>query len=457
MSNAERRIYLLSRLDFSPETIAHVLAKTSRSPKPFDEIARGVYGSQKFHERWVVGFGHGSIAEHAVLHFALENVSRLAAEAIEGNRLCSYMEKSSRYQEFSTYYLPGELEGSALGRLYTEACEGLFAAYHRCLARLGADGSEDVHDVCRFLLPAAALANLGMTANARSLEWGITKLLSHPLSEVRAIGEQLKGVAREKLPTLVKYAQADPYLTGTAAVLQCCSAEVLQHLRIAAPPHRSSVQLSHYDRRAEEKFVAGCLYRYSALAWENLLLQAREMSQAEREELVEAALGRLGPRDRPPRELEHISYTFDCLLDQGAYRDLARHRMMTQTAQRPTVEHGYAVPRAIAEGGLRQEYEEAIGRATEAYRKIKPEYPHEAAYLVTNAHNRRVLMTLNLRELYHLVGLRTRKEGHFSYRRIAARMFELAREKHPLLLGYLPFAEEPPASAELEREYFAKV
>ncbi len=455
MSNAERRIYLLSRRDLSPETIAHVLAKTSRSPKPFDEIARGVYGSQKFHERWVVGFGHGSIAEHAVLHLALENVSRLAAEAIEGNRLCSYMEKSSRYQEFSTYYLPGELEGSALGRLYNEACEGLFAAYHRCLARLGADGSEDVHDVCRFLLPAAALANLGMTANARSLEWGITKMLSHPLSEVRAIGEQLKGVAREKLPTLVKYAEANPYLTGTAAALE-------QHAHLLResdthPRSEPSVQLIDYDREAEEKFVAGCLYRYSALPWENLLLQAREMSQAEREELVEAALGRLGPHDRPPRELEHISYTFDCLLDQGAYRDLARHRMMTQTAQRPTVEHGYAVPRAIAEGGLRQEYEEAIGGATEAYRKIKPEYPHEAGYLVTNAHNRRVLMTLNLRELYHLVGLRTRKEGHFSYRRIAARMFELAREKHPLLLGYLPFAEEPPASAELEREYFAKV
>ena len=33
--------------------------------------------SADFHEKWVVGYGHSSVAEHAVLHIALENVSRL--------------------------------------------------------------------------------------------------------------------------------------------------------------------------------------------------------------------------------------------------------------------------------------------------------------------------------------------------------------------------------------------
>jgi thymidylate synthase ThyX len=57
-----------------------------------------------------------SVAEHAVLHLALENVSRLAIETIEANRLASYTEKSTRYQlwDEDAFYLPDELAGHPL-------------------------------------------------------------------------------------------------------------------------------------------------------------------------------------------------------------------------------------------------------------------------------------------------------------------------------------------------------
>ncbi len=70
-------------------------------------------------------------------------------------------------------------------------------------------------DVCRFLLPAASLANVGMTANARVLENMIRKMLSHELVEVPQIGEKVKEVAKAETPTLVKYADAVPYLVET--------------------------------------------------------------------------------------------------------------------------------------------------------------------------------------------------------------------------------------------------
>ncbi len=57
-------------------------------------------------------------------------------------------------------------------------------------------------DSCRFLLPAAALANAGMTANGRMLENAIRKWRSHGLAEVREIGETVKAVAQQELPTL---------------------------------------------------------------------------------------------------------------------------------------------------------------------------------------------------------------------------------------------------------------
>src|SRR5512141_840868 len=109
----ERQIYLLNPKELSPETIAVTFAKTSRSPQSFREIAAELTDdkSAQFHEKWVVGYGHSSVAKHAVLHLAVENVSRLAIEALESNRLASYTEKSTRYQKWDSepFLIPLEL------------------------------------------------------------------------------------------------------------------------------------------------------------------------------------------------------------------------------------------------------------------------------------------------------------------------------------------------------------
>src|SRR5512136_3113673 len=128
-----RDIYLLNPKELSPEVIAVAFAKTSRSPESFREIAAGLTDekSAEFHERWVVGYGHASVAEHAVLHIAFENVSRLAIECIESNRLASYTEKSTRYQKWGTdnFTIPPELEDHPLCGEYVETLQFLFKTY----------------------------------------------------------------------------------------------------------------------------------------------------------------------------------------------------------------------------------------------------------------------------------------------------------------------------------------
>src|SRR5512134_1104153 len=238
MNMPERDIYLLSPRSLSPETIAVAFAKTSRSPESFRDIAAELSDekSAQFHEKWVVGYGHASVAEHAVLHIAFENVSRLAIESIEGNRLASYTEKSTRYQKWGPddFFIPHELEGHPLHDEYVDTIRLLFKAYADSLDPVRSvvlerfprkenekDEAWDRRirskyvDVCRFLLPAASLANVGMTANARVLENMIRKMLSHELEEVRQIGERVKEVAKSETPTLVKYADAVPYLIET--------------------------------------------------------------------------------------------------------------------------------------------------------------------------------------------------------------------------------------------------
>src|SRR5262245_20110624 len=71
--------------------------------------------ARAFHEKWVVGYGHASVAEHAVIHLAIENVSIIASKIIEDLRLGSYTEKSTRYVVFDkkSFVEPPELTGEA--------------------------------------------------------------------------------------------------------------------------------------------------------------------------------------------------------------------------------------------------------------------------------------------------------------------------------------------------------
>ena len=113
-----RRVYPLDPRKLTEEQLAVAFAMTSRRPEPFDEIAEQVSEEKaaSFHERWVLGYGHASVAEHAILHMAVENISRLAADTLEDNRLASYTEKSSRYQliDSGDYYVPSEFNKSKI-------------------------------------------------------------------------------------------------------------------------------------------------------------------------------------------------------------------------------------------------------------------------------------------------------------------------------------------------------
>jgi thymidylate synthase ThyX len=145
--------------------------------------------------------------------------------------------------------------------------------------------------------------------------------------------------------------------------------------------------------------------------------------------------------DAPTRALEHAVYTVDGLMDQGAYFEVKRHRMMTQTAQRLTADLGYAVPRLITAAGVEPSYRAAMHAAAQAYTELAKWNEEVAAYVVPNGFNRRVLLTFNLREAFHFCELRSAENAHFSVRRIALRLAELMREAHPILAGRMRMPE----------------
>lgn len=467
-----RRIYLLSPKDYHSETIAVSFAKTSRSPESFDTIAEELTDekSAKFHEKWVVGYGHSSVAEHAVLHLALENISRLAIETIESNRLASYTEKSTRYQQWDqdAFYIPDELLGHELGSLFSDTCKNLFDTYHACIPKvndwmrqvkpINKDETEnayqrrihpDVVDICRFLLPAASLANVGMTINARSLEYAICKMLSSPLEEVRAIGERLREVGQDETPTLIKYAACNEYLVSVTKLGR------LKAKEMTPSKADTCTQLVTCDANGENQILAAILFRFGeSTDYQNCLHFVNGLSEKDKESLVTDLMAHRGKFDQPFREFEYAQLTFESVMDQGAYFEFKRHRMMTQTPQTLHDGLGFAVPKGIAESGCGEIYIDAMRQAGDAFRKLNPWNPDVASYIIPNGYNRRVLFTLNLRQAFNLIRLRAASNAHFSIQRIAYQMAQDIQQVYPHFGKFLEITPDT-TWQQIEKDHFS--
>ena len=451
-----RRIYPLDPRELSEEELAVVFAMTSRNPLPFDQIANLVTSEKAadFHERWVLNYGHASVAEHAIIHMAVENISRLACDTLEDNRLASYTEKSSRYQILSdgSFHIPAELEEHSLRPTYISTCDSLFKAYNEEVnglmayleqARPKTSNERDsaytmrlrreATDVCRFLLPAATLTNVGVTLNARSMEHAVRKLLSSDLIEEIEVAEELKNQGKAITPTLIKYADRNDYLVITRSGLE----KMAEVGAISDPYAECRAELVHHDSLAEAKLVTALLYRVSNVSYLDVWNRVEGMDQAQREQVIHHALNDLGTHDIPVRELETVDYAFDFVMDYGAYREFKRHRMQTYIAQPATVELGYVVPQLIMEAGLEGHFRKAMETAENGYRVLSEAFPRVGEYLVTHAHLRRVLSKINLRECYHLFKLRTSPQAHFTLRQVVQEAMSLAMEKHPILFKYL--------------------
>ncbi len=469
----ERRVYRLSPSQLSAETIAVTFAKTSRSPEPFDVIAAELdeEKSAKFSEKWIVGYGHSSVAEHAVIHLAMENVSRLAIENIEGNRLASYTEKSTRYQEWNpkAFVIPDEIQASSLKSEYLQLMDQLFSTYAQALQALKPwskattprmEGESEkawdnrarvkAVDVARFILPAASMANVGVTMNARVLEYAIKKMLSSELAEIRMIGAETKCVGMQELPTLIKHTDPIAYY-GEVRKSFTGVAHAIDTIRST-----EWCKMLDADPYGEAKILAGVLYRFGDDSYSVALDQVQNMDDETRQSLAGKLFERMGIHDQTLREMEYTDYTFDLVMDQGAYFEFKRHRMMSQTPQALTTNLGFAIPKGISEAGFEDKFCAAMDQANELYNRIAKSEPYAASYVVPNAFNRRVLCRLNLRESFHFCKLRSASNAHFSIRRVARGMYEKIVEIHPILAGFMNL-EEGESSHSITTDYFSSV
>jgi thymidylate synthase ThyX len=441
---------------------------------PVDDDMVAVRRAEEFYERVLVGYGDDSVAELAGAHVAVEQTSTLAAKALEDSRIgISPLEKSTRYVRFDRPGLDGRYlyhRGPELAHPgYEPAADGLFDAYSGLVepATLAIrerfpqeDGETDrawksatrakALDLLRGLLPAGALTNLGLFGNGRAFEYLITKMAAHELPECRRLATDIHRELSLVIPAFVRRALDEKYGRPAAEHMERVRNQLKQHTPSPRVGERRgegiapAVRLIEHDRDAERKVVAAALFPYSN--------QPLDTVTADAGEVLEALLAdRANRRHRAPRALEHAQYEFEIVANFASYRDLHRHRMLTQDRQLLGTALGYDTPPGLADLGMEPRFVRAVEAAAEVHGRLERELgPALAQYIVPLAFHVRWYFRANLREIYHLCELRTTPQGHPDYRWVAQEMFRRVTEVHPRLARYARFVDLGPGD-ELER------
>ena len=426
--------------------------------------------AEAFYERVLIGYGDDSVAELGGAHVACEHVSNIVAKTLEDSRLgIDPLEKSTRYVAFNhktagkyRYYREPTIMQSQHGALYEQTLDHLFDSYSALLeptlAWVQADSPRDektsqraymsatrakAFDVLRGLLPMATLTNVGLFGNGRAFEYLLTKMAASAHVEVRETGMNLQHELDQLIPSFVKRAKTERgaqysrYLSQTRNAAAAWIGD-----ETITPAAQSHVTLVESDDRAEDKVLAAILFPHSDLSLAELRDHVATLSREDRAAIVRAYVGERASRfHRPGRAFEEAYYTFDILADIGAYRDLQRHRILTQERQRYTIKHGYITPPELIAAGVADRYHAALDHAAAAFTTIEHEFPHAAQYLVPFAYRIRWRFTLNLREAYHLIELRSAPQGHPTYRAVAQEMFRQIQAVHPTLTAGMSFVD----------------
>lgn len=459
-------------LNPTPEQLAVAFAKCSRSSTPFDQNVDDVdlEKAAAFHEKWVVGYGHGSVAEHAVASVAMENIPQVVVKIVEDCRLCSFTEKSSRYQVFTRdrVAVPETLEKSQYIGEVNKLFDRLYELYDECYVLLEplmrernpqgdlSDGAYKavlkalVCDRVRYLLPSASLTMVGMTANARNWGFAITKLLSTNDSIAQDVGEQVKESLKGGLntdpdealrqfpfPTLLKYADPNDYQMRQVKDMAQIAEKILGAENKSDGQSDKRVACTYDDVHAERRIAASLLSLHGKISM-NQALEIISHKPELMEEIISQSLKSRGPHDPAPRAFEHAWFQHQIVMDYGGWRDIQRHRMCTQSNQPLGTDLGYEVPVEIEEIGKAKEFTAVMEAARELNHKLLDAgLTTEAEYVVPMAYRRRLVISWNVRELFHFIELRSGKKGHPSYRKVAQDLWHSLNETHPLIASFI--------------------
>jgi thymidylate synthase ThyX len=285
----------------------------------------------------------------------------------------------------------------------------------------------------------ATLGQVAFRGNAQAFEYLINRTARHPLGELRWLAEEIKRELDKEIPSLLLRVTDDKskdyqnYLNERYRMVRESLGETPVDRAL-----KPEVRLVEYDPDSETKILAGILFEQMHGGWDQAVEKVRNLNDTEKKDLFGRYLTQRTARwQKVGRAFENAYLRFEIVMDIGSYRDLHRHRMMTQERQNFSTLHGYSVPSEIDYAGLAPRFEKVLENANRVFRKIEPIDRDLAQYVVPLAYRMRFQQWQNFRQLFWEAELRTVSQGHPDYRFIEQEKYRLVKEKFPLIASFM--------------------
>ncbi len=214
------------------------------------------------------------------------------------------------------------------------------------------------------------------------------------------------------------------------------------------PEAALNVVLLRHTPEPEEVVAMAAKLCYSPSGVDELKQKIEAKDQAAFVEKL-ASIGHLSP-------IEHVSFSFGIEgISRACSHQLVRHRVASysQQSQRYVKEEqfDYVIPPSIKQDpALAKEFERYMDEAQANYTKVLKRLDElgfkgeagqqDARYLLPNAAETKIVVTMNARELLHFFRVRTCKRAQWEIREMAERMLDHVKKVAPTI-----FAKSGPA------------
>jgi thymidylate synthase (FAD) len=209
------------------------------------------------------------------------------------------------------------------------------------------------------------------------------------------------------------------------------------------PEAALNVVLLRYTPEPEEVVAMAAKLCYSPSGVEELKEKIEAKDQAAFVEKL-ASIGHLSP-------IEHVSFSFGIEgISRACSHQLVRHRVASysQQSQRYVKEEqfDYVIPPSIKQDpALAREFEKCMAEAQENYTKVLKRLEElgyrgeagqqDARYLLPNAAETKIVVTMNARELLHFFRVRCCNRAQWEIREMAERMLAQVKKAAPTIFA----------------------
>lgn len=209
------------------------------------------------------------------------------------------------------------------------------------------------------------------------------------------------------------------------------------------PEASLNVVLLRHTPEPEEVVAMAAKLCYSPSGVDELKQKIEAKDQAAFVEML-ASVGHLSP-------IEHVSFSFGIEgISRACSHQLVRHRLASysQQSQRYVKEEqfDYVIPPSIKQDpALVREFEKFMAEAQENYTKVLKRLEElgyqgevgqqDARYLLPNAAETKIIVTMNARELLHFFRVRCCNRAQWEIREMAEHMLALAKKTAPTIFA----------------------